>query len=354
MAAVQLAPQVATSLSDTATPRRSPWIVSPWFDLLFIANVLWPLAVLPASISTDGRPFAEFWMVYFIATPHRWMTLILATFDPDRRYGRGWLFIVVAVGFALLCGGALVYGSLLEGAQGKEQFKILFLFYSLFLGWHFASQHAGVLRMYSRKAGGGIAWLETWGPRVFILYANVRLVSFIAPALRFPWEHLVDVIDYAMFAIPAVLLAVELTRFSLRRVPKLIHLLSFSTLWWAVLWYARAENAVVCNILLVAVTLFHSIEYLAIVTHYGWRRKHHGSPGLFQRMTRNWTVTMIWYIALCGLVYYLFNSGSRDIVFAWLVINTWASFLHVAFDGLMWRLRDPSTARVLDVEISPS
>ena len=37
-------------------------------------------------------------------------------------------------------------------------------------GWHFASQHSGVLRMYTRKVGGGWHILERHGLRLFIFY----------------------------------------------------------------------------------------------------------------------------------------------------------------------------------------
>ena len=45
-------------------------------------------------------------------------------------------------------------------------------------GWHFASQHAGVLRIYSRKVGGGSAWLERHGLRLFIFYTALRVAAW--------------------------------------------------------------------------------------------------------------------------------------------------------------------------------
>ena len=101
------------SVAKTSDRSATGWIVSPAFDLLFFANVLWLLAFLPAYLSPEGEPYVEFWQVYFIATPHRWITHFLVVMDPDRRSGRNWLFAVIAVGLALvICGVQIGTGSL--------------------------------------------------------------------------------------------------------------------------------------------------------------------------------------------------------------------------------------------------
>ena len=73
-----------------AAEQRSPWLVSPAFDLAFFANVAWVLAFLPGFLSAERAPHIEFWQVYFLTTPHRWITLVLVAADPDRAAaGRG-------------------------------------------------------------------------------------------------------------------------------------------------------------------------------------------------------------------------------------------------------------------------
>ena len=44
--------------------------------------------------------------------------------------------------------------------------------------WHFAAQHGGILRIYSRKAGGGRPRLETIGVRTFVTYTSLRLAGW--------------------------------------------------------------------------------------------------------------------------------------------------------------------------------
>src|SRR5262249_57489311 len=130
---------------------RGGWVGWPAFDLLFLANLAWPLALLPGFVSAEGRPHTEFWQLYFLTTPHRWITLVLVALDPDRRGGRTWLF----AGIAVLAAALVLSVRLATGA-----FLCLLLVDYLWNGWHFAAQHYGVLRIYDRTAGGGWPRLE--------------------------------------------------------------------------------------------------------------------------------------------------------------------------------------------------
>ena len=323
---------------SVSTSGRTGWIVSPVFDTLLVANLLWPLAFLPWYVSAEGTPYTAYWMAYFIATPHRWMTLLLAGLDPDRRYGRNWLFVLLAVAAA---------GLVAASWWATGGLRALGLFYALIVGWHFATQHAGILRMYSRKAGGGRRWLETWPPRAFILYASLRLMPGFDQLAGHLHLHL-EAIDWAVLGIPAVLLAVEVVDGRLRRLPKAVYLASVCGLYSSLILAAHHRQHVLALALLAAATIFHSVEYLAVVTHYARRRQTRGSPGVFQEVARRWTVLFPWYVISCGLIY---TFGDKLFVAAWFAVNLWASILHCAYDGLMWKLRDPATASVLGVEI---
>jgi hypothetical protein len=41
------------------------------------------------------------------------------------------------------------------------------------------------------------------------------------------------------------------------------------------------------------------------------------------------------------------SMPSRGLEVAWQGLNLWAAFTHYAFDGVIWKLRRPETARVL-------
>jgi hypothetical protein len=314
------------------------WIVSPLFDIFFFVNFYWVLAFLPFYASPDGEPYVQFWMAYFLATPHRWLTLAVAATDRDRRYGQTWLFVLIAVLVAVLIGATLWF---------TGDFRSLFLFYTLVLGWHFAGQHRLILKIYSGKSAEGVQWMENWLPMVFIVYSNIRLVSFFEPMLSLPGISLLSAIDVAMLAIPIAMFAVELKKFSRNRLPKLLYMVSFFTMWSSVLWTAHLHRDVLCSVLLAAVTVFHSVEYLAMVSFYARQRQQLGSQGLFQDMAKNWTVIFAWYVVGCGLLYSLGNAFFVTVCYA---INTWASLLHCAYDGMMWRVQDPETAQVFGIE----
>jgi hypothetical protein len=132
------------------SPSGRGWIVSPAFDLLFLANLGWLLLLVPGAATRTDTPI-DFWQVYFLTLPHRWLTLVLVLADPDRRAGQGRKLAVVAAAAAVLVGGAYL---------GTGAFLCLAMVDYVWNAWHFGSQHAGVLRMYARKVGGGSAWLE--------------------------------------------------------------------------------------------------------------------------------------------------------------------------------------------------
>jgi hypothetical protein len=302
----------ATVTADLAVGRGG-WIVSPIFDLLFITNIYWGVALLPVYVSSDGEPYIQFWMAYFLATPHRWLTLVVAATDRDRRYGQTWLFAALAIGCAGLVGGTM---------WATGDFRHLFLFYTLLLGFHFAGQHTFVLRIYSGRTMQRAHWTEAWLPSAFLLYTNVRLVSFVQPLVEVHVANLINYMDFAAFSIPCVLVARELVQFSPQRLPKLLYMISCFGLWSAVLWSAHSHRTDTCSVLLAAVTVYHSVEYLALVSYYASRRRKLGSKGLFQAMAANWTVVLAWYVLGCGLLYALGNATIVIICFA---VNTWAS-----------------------------
>src|SRR5687768_7844221 len=107
-----LAPLPAISAPESPSPPMTPpvksWLVGPWFDLFFLANLAWPIAVLIALWSPldDANPVSLF-QVYFLSTPHRWITLVLVFCDSDRFWKQPAKFGGVALGLILL-GLALV------------------------------------------------------------------------------------------------------------------------------------------------------------------------------------------------------------------------------------------------------
>jgi hypothetical protein len=341
-----LSRRTAPALEDRPPEPALPapgWIVSPAFDLLFLANLGWLLALLPGFVSAEGTPHVEFWQIYFLTTPHRWLTLVLVATDPDRREGRTGLFVALAV---LAC--AVVWGvQLTTGA-----FVCLLLVDYVWNGWHFASQHAGVLRIYARKVGGGRPFLERHGLRFFIFYTIARTAGWSTGWLEDspPGLALLHALDLAVLAVPAGLVAAELLDRPWR-LAKLVYLASVCGLYTGLLLALHTEQRLLILALTTASALFHAVEYLAIVTHYAWRRQSHGSASLFRSMARQWLTFLAAYVVLLGLFAAVAERQFREL---WLGLNLWAAFLHYAYDGLIWKLRRPATAQALGAELAPA
>src|SRR5205807_3901022 len=142
----------------------------------------------------------------------------------DRREGRGLTLIAIAAASALAVVGAYF---------GTGAFLCLAVADYVWNAWHFGSQHAGVLRTYSRKVGGGWPWLERWGVRGSVTYAAVRAATWSsgdlgAELLTAGWLR---VADFAVLVIPIALIVTNLIGGDRDRLGKLAYLGSFGVLY---------------------------------------------------------------------------------------------------------------------------
>ena len=332
---------------------RADWLISPAFDLLFFANVPWLLIAMPAFLLCGDTLDIEYWQIHFITTPHRWITLLLVATDSDRRAGRtGWFLLIAAVALMAI---AIAQAS-------SETFICLVLINHLWNAWHFASQHSGILRIYSRKSGVGRRWLEVWAMRTFIVYAMLRplpwvfgwIEGYVVGGASYQW-----ILDCAMLTVPAVMLAVELSDRPQRRPAKLAYLSSVCLLYGGLLAAAALTSAEVADLsrwilgLGFGATLFHSVEYFAIITPYARRRQHSGTPGVFQQLARHWIGVMAGFMICLGLFTKVLSDEyvGATVRELWIGVNLWVSTLHFAYDGMIWKLRRPETAKALEAQM---
>lgn len=320
------------------------WVVSPWFDLAFLINAWWiVLALLPLTrgAAASQETSLDLWQIYFVITPHRWITLILVATDPDRREGRRGWFMGLAIITAVFVGIA----------YGLDYLRCVVLVDFIWNAWHFASQHGGVLRIYGRMGGGGRPILERWGFRIFVTYTNLRAAGWatgwteISPRARMVMHTL----DALVIVPPTMLLVLELIQRPWERLGKTLYLTSVFSLYLGLLWAIGSGDPERAIIMASAASAFHSVEYLAVVSYYAMRRRSTGSErGMFRQMARNWLRILAVYMLVLGIV-------SRQLDQTWhrefLAINLWAAFLHYAYDGMIWKLRRPGTAQSLNVEL---
>lgn len=337
-------PDATSSPLRTVEPSLSrpvhAWIVSRPVDLLFFCNLPWLLAFLPLVFDSEGLPRVEFWQIYFLTTPHRWLTLVLVATDPDRRGQRTRLFVAIAAGFFMFVIGVRWF----TGA-----FTCLALIDYVWNAWHFGSQHAGILRIYSRRAGGARVRGETWPIRALVVYTSLRLLGSLTGWTENSTEAtaVLSVLDHAMLLLPAWLLIEEAVHFTMSRVGACCYAASVSLLYSCLLWSVAHQVSVLVLSLTVAASAFHAVEYMALVSFYAGQRRTAGSASLFRTFAQQWSLLLVIYIVAIGFVGY---GASKGKVEWWIGANLWVAFLHYAYDGMIWKLRRPATAKLLGAE----
>ncbi|ADV62636.1 hypothetical protein Isop_2056 [Isosphaera pallida ATCC 43644] len=313
------------------------WIVAPWFDLLFLANLAWVVLLIPGLVDSGRSGPIDFIQIYFLTTPHRWITLFLVALDPDRRSGRGRFFLGLAV---------IVTVAVLTLRLSTNAFLCLVLIDFVWNAWHFGSQHAGVARIYGRKAGAAPSTLEKQGMRFLVVYAILRIPEWSAGGLPEAWRAWLPLADSLALTVPALILTRTLLRPNEATWGRLAYLTSVCLLYSAMILTQTLGRSTTMNALFLAAALFHAIEYLAIVTHYARGRAERGTACLFQRMARHWTVVLLLYLTLWGMADWMLHHH----FFEWAAgLNLGAAFLHYTYDGMIWKLRRPETARSLGV-----
>lgn len=312
------------------------WLNSPAFDLLLIANIGWILLLFP-WFSTSSSTVIDFWQVYFITLPHRWITLLLVGLDPDRRGDHSPRLFVIAIFFALVVFG--IYFS----TQGLFCLALVDFIWN---AWHFAAQHSGILRMYGIKAGTPDSRTERLGLRIFVTYSILRTAGWASG-----WavgdsqlELLIHSTDLAMLILP-VLVIIQFAVSGVRSLPRAIYLGSVISLYAGILLSTTFQSSQWLLPLLVGSALFHATEYLAIVSIYASKRETIGTDGRFRMLVRHWLGFLSIYIVSLGTLGFSLELYGMNSI--WFAINIWAALVHYAFDGIIWKLRSPTTAHAL-------
>jgi hypothetical protein len=330
-----------TAVQSTRAPRHPGWLISPGFDALLIANIAWPLfLVVQWGDGFGGQAGLSFWQIYFITTPHRWITLALVFLDRDRFAQRKWAFLAVAAVVATLCLGV--------GLSTGTLTCLLAIDY-VWNAWHFAAQHHGIYRIYGRLGEAGspaaaIGWfaasrwvtLEKWTLRLFLLYVILRVAvgTWFNPRV----DELLQAADWAALLVPLALITSNLFAPHSRRGGRLLYLASVLGLYSALLWAVHQRMPPLVLALATASALFHAIEYLAIV---GWSvQKRHNAVGsrmgLLGWLVPRWAIAMALFVLILGIGGWLVDQYWLQ---AWLTLNVIVAFLHYAYDGMIWRQR---------------
>lgn len=311
-----------------AVPGRG-WLVGPWFDAFCLANIAWPLLVFAQfGEGFAGRSGVEFWQLYFVTTPHRWITLALVFLDRPRFRERRGVFLGVAAVIVAACAGVRTTTGTLTCLLAIDY---------VWNAWHFAAQHHGIYRIYGRlsepERTAGLS-IEKWAMRLFLLYVILRVagVTWSHEAL----ESRLQTCDWIVVAVPAWLLLHNALRYRAGGLGRITYLVSVSSLYLGLLWAVHTRRPALVLSLATASALFHAIEYLSLV---GWSvRKRHADAGdrlgLLGWLAPRWGIALGVFLVVLGAGGWLLE---RQLLETWLFINVIVAFLHYTYDGLIWR-----------------
>jgi hypothetical protein len=345
---------LATSPRAAVSPLAAPasgqairaWLIGPWFDLLFLANLAWPaiaLAALIGSVTFNDR--LSFLQVYFLSSPHRWITLVLVFCDRERfwkepiRFG-GLGLGLVGLGLVLVAVSTYV-------PYAADSLTLLMMLDYVWNAWHFAAQHAGIARIYGRFARPAQTVrgtnFEKMAIRMLVLWVFLRIAVYLAArgpfaanseflAAVLPW------LDPAAILPALILLLMEWRDFTPAARGRVLYITSVISLYTGQLIALRLGEDAWMRALFLAGAVFHAIEYLA-VCRWAMQKK---TTGIWRWQLARTGLGVLSFMVILGcanaLVYYGWS------VYYWALITLLVSLLHYCYDGMIWRARPQAKA----------
>jgi hypothetical protein len=355
------APEPATAPPSPPPPK--PWLFSPTFDLLFVANLGWPLVVmlsvglsflLPQNVSAFGLNAVgetadplSFFQFYILSTAHRWATPFLVFLDREHFWKRplkfgGLALLLIGMGLVLL-----PFSSMYDlKFDMKNPFVLLMMLDYVWNTWHFAAQHAGISRIYGRRVRPELsqkeAEFEKSAIRLIALWFFFRYALFLgaqSPLLAgspivpyIPWLGLLD----PLAAAPAVWLVIgELRSYRRECLGRLLYMISVVGQYAVLLLFLDIGWAPLLIAGLLSVAIFHATEYLAVVS-WSVQRK---TTGVWRYLVPRWGLTLLAFCGALGLGSWLLVRHSP---YTWVLITLLISYLHYAYDGIIWKAPRPA------------
>jgi len=336
---------IPASATIPAVKAVKSWLVGPWFDLFFLANLTWPIAVLMALWRPldEANPVSLF-QVYFLSTPHRWITLVLVFCDSERfwkepaKFG-GLALALIGLGLGLVAVAGFV-------PYAASSLMLLMMLDYIWNAWHFAAQHAGISRIYGRVTRPEQtlpdAEFEKMAIRTLVLWVFVRLAIHMALATEYassvawlaPWLPWLD----PVMVLPSVILLIrEITVFRPQTLGRLMYMSSVIAIYSAQLLAIHLESLTWMVAFFFAGAIFHAVEYLAICNWSVQKR----TTGIWHYQITRTGLAVIVFMAVLGAANYFVNAQS---VYAWQLMTLLVSLLHYGFDGIIWRAK-PAPAK---------
>lgn len=305
------------------------WIRSPRFDLTFVMGgaVLTLLLPLLTWLRPELLPLVFWiWLVGFEGS-HFWATFSRTYFDTRFREENPTL-LVGSLAFFAFPAIAVFLRSSTNSAWPTDLYGYFIFLWSLY---HNARQHFGFLSIYARKSGNRaetaaayqhVIYLAIAGAQIyFATHFKTELAIPVTPFHRWP-AAAQALLTYGPLAVTAVaaLWLVTLARKSYAEsgptalIPALyttVCLVFYSVMFYVVaprepFFTSPANGAQKLMLLAVMNSLFHNIQYHAIVWHYSAKRyrsaEQFGLAGRFNRNTASYVGVALTMGVLFGFI----------------------------------------------------
>ncbi|MEM7009790.1 MAG: hypothetical protein AAF462_11720 [Thermodesulfobacteriota bacterium] len=328
----------------TIAQPRNIWIKDPTFDLAYLSFGWIPIYL---AFMIFENYFATI-LIIVAATSfiHRHYTFALVYGQKEEFDKRKKAYILLPIAFFII---ALTFYML-------GLFSVLLAVSVIWLMFHTIAQKYGLIRIYSRKAGYGLAWLDkgiiySWFVYLFFALGerNMGLMSEYYEG-RVLVQYLGDYFSiFTMISYLALLLAiaftliyiyVELKNWDKISLPKNIFVIS------VLLLYAIFFQNLIIGFIVFGFS--HAIEYIAFVNVFvhSKYKKRPDSRIFFSRVTKKQWLYVGIFSALLAVVSV---AGTNINAYVLGLYITGSSFLHFIYDGWIWKVSKPEVAKPLDI-----
>jgi tetratricopeptide (TPR) repeat protein len=339
------------------TAPASPWIYSPWLDLM-VGCGAWsaPLLLISYfSIASSARAWsvAFYALALFFNYPH-YMATIYRAYHREEDFRKYRIFTVHIT--------ALIVLTLVLAHSWVRILPWIFTIYLTWSPWHYSGQNYGLFMMFARRAGAKPtesvrrALYSAFIASYLILFLGFHtgaspdplFISLGIPAIVSRWEQILLAVAF-----------VALSGFGLSRLARetgwrklLPSLTLFSSQF---LWFVLPAGISLIKGLAIpqsryssgVLAVMHSAQYLWITSYYARREATGGS-------SRPWRAWAYFSVLIAGGIA-LFVPGPwlasrvfhHDFTTSFLIFTALVNIHHFLLDGAIWKLRDGKIAALL-------
>jgi hypothetical protein len=334
------APAGTAAAQGSTVATKPAWLFGRAIDSVFVANWWWPLLAIGFGLGGLFADGLRWWQLYLMSSPHRWITLPLV-FGEGSKVREQWRRFA-GVGLGLLAAGGLLLFLGLNAHTGIAALGLFMAVDYVWNTWHFASQGAGISRIYGRAIAPDLdrAKIEREKMlfRVFVIWVFLRLAIVIGATSG---QTRIDIDltgldqlsrwgDFIVLGVGAVLLyrIARLSRPGQRA--QISYAGSFIALYAVMLVSLHAHLDSVTAALAFAAAIFHASEYLTVCSWAAGRKR----TGLWRRPAARSLTALVAFIVVIGLFNWIVAVWS---LWAWATMTLFVSLLHYGYDGMIWR-----------------